>query len=111
RLQWEVTWALAPLLAWTFHEVSLVSPLANAYAIPVIELLITPLSLLLAAVALVPGLATVAGGLAWLAHGALALMMRPTEWLAALPTWPTPAGPAWVYLLALAGVAVALWPQ
>ncbi|WP_368647034.1 ComEC/Rec2 family competence protein [Castellaniella ginsengisoli] len=111
RLQWEVTWALAPLLAWTFHEVSLVSPLANAYAIPVIELLITPLSLLLAAVALVPGLATVAGGLAWLAHGALALMMRPTEWLAALPTWPAPAGPAWVYLLALAGVAVALWPQ
>ena len=110
RLQWTVTWALAPPLAWTFHEVSLVSPLANAYAIPVIELLVTPLSLLLAAVALVPGLESVAAGLAWLAHGALALMMRPTAWLAALPAWPVPAGPAWMYLLAMAGAAVALWP-
>lgn len=110
RLQWAVTWALAPPLAWTFHEVSLVSPLANAYAIPVIELLVTPLSLLLAAVSLVPGLESVAAGLAWLAHGALALMMRPTAWLAALPAWPVPAGPAWVYLLAMAGAAVALWP-
>ncbi|MFC4299014.1 ComEC/Rec2 family competence protein [Castellaniella hirudinis] len=110
RLQWAVTWALAPPLAWSFHEVSLVSPLANAYAIPVIELLVTPLSLLLAAVALVPGLESVAAGLAWLAHGALALMMRPTAWLAALPAWPVPVGPAWVYLLAMAGAAVALRP-
>jgi competence protein ComEC len=110
RLQWAVTWALAPLLAWVFHEVSLVSPLANAYAIPVIELLVTPLSLLLAAVSLVPGLDPVAAGLVRLVHGALALMMQPTEWLAALPAWPVPAGPAWVYGLALAGAAVALWP-
>ncbi|MHA3902413.1 ComEC/Rec2 family competence protein [Castellaniella sp. WN] len=110
RLQWAVTWALAPPLAWTFHEVSLISPLANAYAIPVIELLVTPLSLLLAAVALVPGLEPVSTGLAWLAHGALSLMMWPTEWLAALPAWPVPAGPAWVYALAMAGVVVALWP-
>lgn len=110
RLQWAVTWALAPPLAWSFHEVSLVSPLANAYAIPVIELLVTPLSLLLAAVALVPGLTSLAAGIAWLAHGILAGMMRPTEWLAALPAWPVPAGPAWLYVLALVGVAVALWP-
>ncbi len=110
RLQWAITWALAPVLAWTFHEVSLVSPLANAYAIPAIELLVTPLSLLLAAVALVPGLESVAAGLAWLAHGILSLMMRPTEWLAALPAWPVSAGPAWVYLLALAGAAAAIWP-
>ncbi|MDY0308578.1 MAG: ComEC/Rec2 family competence protein [Castellaniella sp.] len=111
QLQWAVTWALAPPLAWMFHEVSLVSPLANAYAIPVIELLVTPLSLLLAAVALVPGLHSVASGLAWLAHGTLNLMMWPTEWLAALPAWPVPAGPAWLYGLAMAGVAVALWPR
>ncbi len=110
RLQWAVTWALAPLLAWTFHEVPLISPLTNAYAILVIELLVTPLSLLLAAVALAPGLEPVAAGLARLAHGALSLMMWPTEWLAALPAWPVPAGPAWVYALAMAGVAVALWP-
>jgi competence protein ComEC len=38
-------------------------------------------------------------------------MMRPTEWLAGLPTWPVAAGPAWLYLLAAAGVVCALWPD
>jgi len=111
RLQWAITLALAPVLAWVFHEVSLVSPAANAYAIPLIELCITPLSLMLAAVSLAPGLDWAAAGLAWLAHGALTLMMRPTEWLAGLPTWPVAAGPAWLYLLAAAGVVCALWPD
>jgi competence protein ComEC len=110
RLQWAVTWALAPALAWLFHEVSLVSPLANAYAIPVVELVVTPLSLLLAVAALVPGGDLPASGLAWLAHGALGLMMRPTEWLARWPAIPVAAAPDWLYLLAVAGVAAALWP-
>ncbi|WP_323000411.1 ComEC/Rec2 family competence protein [Castellaniella sp.] len=111
RLQWAITLALAPALAWVFHEISLVSPLANAYAIPLIELCITPLSLVLAAVSLMPGLDWAAAGLAWLAHGLLSLMMRPTEWLAGLPTWPVAAGPAWMYLLAVAGAACAVWPN
>ncbi len=111
RLQWAVTLALAPALAWVFHEVSLVSPFANAYAIPLIELVVTPLSLLLAAAALTPGLEPVAAGLAWLAHGILNAMMQPTEWLARLPTLPVAAGPAGLYLLAAAGAAVALWPH
>lgn len=110
RLQWAVTWALAPALAWLFHEVSLVSPLANAYAIPLIELLVTPMSLLLAGTALVPGMEVVAGWLAQLAHGLLSLMMVPTEWLAALPTIPVAAGPLWLYALAYIGVTLALWP-
>jgi len=111
RLQWGVTWALAPALAWLFHEVSLVSPLANAYAIPLIEMIVTPLSLLLAAASLIPGLEWAAHGLSWLAHGVLSLMMQPTEWLAKLPTVPVPSVPAWLYGLALAGAAVALWPR
>lgn len=110
RLQWAVTWALAPALAWLFHEISLVSPVANAYAIPIIELVVTPLSLLLAAASLIPGCQTLAAGLAWLAHGVLHLMMQPTEWLARLPTIPVAAGPGWLYLLACAGAVVALWP-
>ncbi len=110
RLQWAITLALAPALAWLFHEVSLVSPLANAYAIPVIELLVTPLSLLLAAVSLAPGLEGAAAGLACLAHGVLSLMMQPTEWLAGLPTLPVAAGPVWLYWLAAGGAVCALWP-
>ncbi|MER1941257.1 DNA internalization-related competence protein ComEC/Rec2 [Castellaniella sp. FW104-16D08] len=111
RLQWAITLALAPVLAWVFHEISLVSPLANAYAIPVIELLVTPLSLLLAAVSLVPGLAPLVTGLAQIAHGILSLMMHPTEWLAALPSWPVAAGPVGGYVLACGGAAFALWPH
>ena len=110
RLQWGVTWALAPALAWLFHEVSLVSPFANAYGIPIIELVVTPLSLLLAAAALIPGLQWLATLFATIAHGALSLMMWPTEWLAGLPTITVPAGPAWLYGLACAGAGVALWP-
>ncbi|HEX7388028.1 MAG TPA: DNA internalization-related competence protein ComEC/Rec2 [Castellaniella sp.] len=111
RLQWGVTWALAPALAWLFHEISLVSPFANAYGIPVIEMVVTPISLLLAAAALVPGLHAVATGLATVAHTALTWMMQPTEWLASLPTISVPAGPAWLYLLACVGAGVALWPR
>lgn len=110
RLQWAVTLALAPALAWVFHEISLVSPIANAYAIPLIELCVTPLSLLLAAVSLMPGLEPVAAMLAHVAHGVLAVMMQPTQWLAGLPTLPVVAAPAWPYLLASAGAIVALWP-
>lgn len=110
HLQLAVSFALAPVLAWLFHEVSLVSPLANAYAIPAIELFITPLSLLLALVAFLPGAEAAAGALAWLAHGLLELMMRPTEWLALLPVVMVPAGPPWLYLLAAGGAMVALWP-
>lgn len=111
RLQIAVTFALAPALAWIFHEVSLVSPFANAYAIPVIELLVTPLSLLLALFSLIPGCQPVAGFLSWLAHAVLNFIMVPTEWLASLPTLNVPAGPAWIYLLASAGVIMALWPN
>lgn len=110
RLQLAITFALAPALAWLFHEISVVSPLANAYAILVIELLVTPLSLLAAATALIPGLESISNALVWLAHSSLEIMMIPTEWLASLPTIIVPAGPAWIYLLAGLGITIMLWP-
>ncbi len=44
--QWAVTLGLMPLLLVLFQQSSLVSPLANAFAIPMISLMITPLTLL-----------------------------------------------------------------
>jgi ComEC/Rec2-related protein len=44
--QWAVTLALAPLLLLLFGQLSLVSPLANAFAIPLVSFAITPLALL-----------------------------------------------------------------
>ncbi|MDD4882315.1 MAG: ComEC/Rec2 family competence protein, partial [Gallionellaceae bacterium] len=45
QAQWAVTLALAPVLLLLFNGVSLVSPLANAVAIPLISLLAVPLVL------------------------------------------------------------------
>lgn len=111
-LQLAITLALTPVLAGLFYEVSAVSPLANAYAIPVIGLLVTPLALLAAGAALVPGVGGLAAALAWLSHGALHLIMLPTSWLASRPaaSLPVAASPWWTLLLALAGVMLALVP-
>src|SRR5216117_3872784 len=44
RVQWAVTAGLAPLLLVLFQQVSLVSPVANALAIPLVSFVITPLA-------------------------------------------------------------------
>ena len=113
RLQILVTLALLPPLALLFNEISVVSPLANAYAIPVIGVLVTPLALLLAGVALLPGMETLTEVLAWSAHALLQLCMWPTEWLAALPgaSLPVAAVPRWAVIFAMAGVGLALLPS
>jgi hypothetical protein len=45
RVQWAITLGLVPLLLVLFQQVSLVSPLANAVAIPVVSLGVVPLTL------------------------------------------------------------------
>lgn len=45
RVQLVVTVGLIPLTAWWFSTVSIVSPLANAFAIPVISFITTPLAI------------------------------------------------------------------
>jgi competence protein ComEC len=112
RLQLAITVGLMPLLALVFHQVSLASPLANSYAIPVISLIVTPLSLLLAAVAFVPGLDWLASAIAWLGHSALYWIMQPTVWLAEwnLASFDSAAAPLWMTVLALAGLFMAVMP-
>ena len=44
-MQWAVTVGLAPLLLVLFQQVSLASPVANAVAIPVVSVVVTPLAL------------------------------------------------------------------
>ncbi|WP_397475375.1 DNA internalization-related competence protein ComEC/Rec2 [Pusillimonas sp.] len=113
KLQLTVTAGLMPVLALLFNEISIVSPLANAYAIPIISLVVTPLSLLLALASMVPALGWAAHGLTWLAHEPLRLMMLPTQWLAQndAASLDAPAAPAWAIVLALAGLAAALMPR
>src|SRR5690606_8279212 len=74
---------------------------------------VTPLSLLLAAVSLLPALSGPAQVLAWMAHEAMRLMMVPTVWLANVDaaSLDAAAAPAWTMGVALAGLAVALVPR
>ncbi len=54
RVQIAVTLALVPATVLLFHQLSIVSPLANAVAIPVVSWAVTPLALLGAALAVLP---------------------------------------------------------
>ena len=93
REQWVVTVALAPLTLLLFGQVSLVGLLANAFAIPWITLVVTPLSML-----------GVVWPLLWeLAGAAIALLMALLQWLAAWP-WATLSLAVAPWWLAAAGV-------
>ncbi|MEF9928678.1 MAG: DNA internalization-related competence protein ComEC/Rec2 [Massilia sp.] len=112
RTQWAVTLGLAPLTLLLFGQVSLVSPLANAVAIPVISLFVTPLAL--AGSVLPSPLADLVLGSA---HLAIVVLVWPLTWMSApaLAVWTAPAPTPWILVLALAGTAWMLaprgWPQ
>jgi len=105
RMQWAVTIALAPLLLVLFKQVSLVSPIANAVAIPVVSFIVTPLAL---ASALWPG-----DSLALTAHWIFERLMFFIGWLAVLPgaVWRQHAPVWWTVPLALLGIAWLLQPR
>ena len=102
-VQGAVTLALAPVLFLLFQQVSLISPLANAIAIPLVSWLITPLALL--GVLIAPLWHLAAWLMAWLGAG--------LSWASSLPlavtTLPAPAG--WATALALAGTVWMLLPR
>ena len=97
-VQWaRVQWSMTLLL---FSQVSLVGPLANAVAIPVVSAVITPLALLCA---LLP-----VDALLRLADGLTVVLMHFLEWCDALPVavWQQPVPPVWTVVVAMLGV---LW--
>lgn len=105
RAQWVLFVGLAPLLIGLFQQVSLVSPAANAFAVPVVSLVVVPLALV-ATVSPWAWPAQLANGLMTWVAGALA-------WLAQLPgaRWVQAAPPDWAVVLALAGAACLLLPR
>ena len=102
-VQWSATLASLPILLLLFQQFSLVSPLANLLAIPVISFIVTPLALLGALVPWWPILA--------LAHQVLAWLMLFLDWCATWPLWQVPAPPWWVAAVAGLGVVVCLLPR
>ena len=89
RTQWAVTVGLVPFTLVLFGQVSLVSPLANAVAIPVVTLAVAPLA--------VAGIAWPGDACFVAAHALLAPLMRMMEALASLPAaaWAQHTPIAW----------------
>ncbi|MBC7413697.1 MAG: DNA internalization-related competence protein ComEC/Rec2, partial [Herminiimonas sp.] len=101
--QYVVTVGLVPLTLLLFGQVSLVSPVANAIAIPLVSLVVTPLAL---AGSLLPAPLSVL--LLSVAHGLVAWLALLLTWLSTLPwaVWSAPLPAAWIFVCALVG---ALW--
>lgn len=109
--QYVVTLGLVPLTVLLFGQISLVSPIANAIAIPLISFLVTPLSL---AGSVLP--APVAGWTLGFAHLLVEWLARCLYWLSefSAAVWNAPIPAWWAFLAALAGtvwmLAPAGWP-
>ncbi len=99
RTQAVVTVALVPGTLALFQQVSLVSPFANALAIPVVTFAVVPMAL---AAIVVPIDALWQG-----AHAVFAALMIALDGLAAAPAaaWQQHAPPGWTVPVALAGIA------
>ncbi|MEQ1597854.1 MAG: DNA internalization-related competence protein ComEC/Rec2 [Methylotenera sp.] len=100
--QWAITLGLLPLLIVMFGQASIVSPLANAFAIPIISLLVVPLSIF--------GSLLNLDFVLQVSHFILEICMHGLNWLANLPTWQQAAPPIWTLLVAIFGVLWLLLP-
>jgi competence protein ComEC len=105
RIQWAITIGLAPAALLLFGQLSMAGPLANALAIPLVSVVITPLALAAAVVPVDALLEACAFLVQWL--------LEFLEWCASLPValWQQHVPPLWTVLAALAGAAWILAPR
>ncbi|MBI3369647.1 MAG: ComEC/Rec2 family competence protein, partial [Burkholderiales bacterium] len=102
RSQWVASAGLAPLSMVFFQQISIVGLLANLIAIPLVTLVITPLTLL--GVLVTP--------LWHVAAAVVQAMVLGLGWLASWPlaVWTAPAAPAWAIASGLLGALVGVMP-
>jgi competence protein ComEC len=105
RAQAAITLGLIPLMLILFQQISIVSPLANAVAIPVVTFLVVPLTL--------ASIALPWDGLLIAAHQIFAWVALLLEALSGLPdaVWQQHAPSAWAALLGALGVLWLLAPR
>jgi competence protein ComEC len=111
RMNWATALGLAPLLLVFFRQVSLVSPLANLLAVPVLGTLLIPVCL--AGALLLPIVPAAGGALIHLGEFILARFWPVLEWLSAWPAaqWTHAEPPAWTLIPAGLGVLLLLAPR
>ncbi|MBJ7313508.1 DNA internalization-related competence protein ComEC/Rec2 [Rugamonas sp. CCM 8940] len=106
--QYVVTCGLVPLTMLLFAQVSLVSPLANAVAIPLVSLVVTPLALL-GSVMPTPLAVPVLGLAHWLVQALAACLQWFSGWELAVWCAPTPSW--WLFGWAMLGTLWLLAPR
>ena len=106
--QYVVTIGLVPLTMLLFGQMSLVSPIANAVAIPLISFIVTPLAL---AGSVLP--APLCGWLLGLAHLMVEWLALVLAWLSSFPAavWTAPVPAFWIFGSALTGTLWLLAPR
>ncbi len=101
--QWAITLGLLPPLIFMFGQTSVVSPLANAFAIPIISLLVVPLAIF--------GSLLNLNFVLQASHFILEICMHGLNYLANLPTWQQASPPMWTMLVAMLGMLWLLLPR
>ncbi len=105
QVQWAVTLALIPALLALFQQVSVISPVANALAIPLVSLVVVPVTLI--------GMLLPLDAILHAAHAVMAACGYVLDAMSALPAavWQQHAPPPWTVLLAAGGAALLLLPR
>ena len=105
RLQWAMSIGLIPPLLAIFQQVSLVSPLANFFAIPLVSFCVVPLTLL----GSIPSFDFCLYPAQWI----MQMCFIGLRWLenSPLPVWTQHAPPVWSVLLGTVGVLWILLPR
>nr|WP_315257107.1 DNA internalization-related competence protein ComEC/Rec2 [uncultured Duganella sp.] len=106
--QYAVTLGLVPMTMLLFGQVSVISPLANALAIPLISLVVTPLALV---GSMLPQM--LAAPVLGFAHGLVALLADCLQWFSAMryAVWSAPVPPFWLFCWAMLGTLWLLAPR
>ncbi len=105
KVQWAMSIGLIPPLLAMFQQLSLVSPIANAFAIPLVSFVVVPLTLL--------GTLPLFEWTLFVAQQAMALCMWLLETLNSLPlaVWTQHAPPPWSIVAGMLGAAWILAPR
>ncbi len=106
--QYAVTVGLVPLTMLLFGQISVISPFANAIAIPLVSFVVTPLSLL-GSVAPAP----LSHWMLRAAHALVDWLAQGLNWLSELPfaVWSAPVPASWMFATALLGTLWLLAPR
>ncbi len=106
--QYVVTVGLVPLTMLLFGQVSMISPLANAVAIPLISFIVTPLALA-GSVAPMP----LARWLLTFGHWCIDMLAQVLAWFSqfSAAVWSAPMPSAWIFIAAALGTLWLLAPR